>query len=177
MPNPFEFLETLKFKISGIKHLWHSLKLGIENLFKWTPVIWRDRDWDHHFLFEILAFKISKMERNFRKYGHHVGSEKDADNMKMCVEALHRLMKENYHEEAFRKHDEKWGEASWRTIDSDKKGFRQLLIERPNVKTKEDEEQERREYKGYLEEEERLTKQDIDYLFDMLKKHVRGWWD
>jgi len=171
------FLKTLKFKISNLGHLHHSLKLGIENLFKWFLVIWRDRDWDHIFLFEILRFKISNMERNFRKYGHHEGSEKDADNMSKCVEVLHRLIEEDYSEEAFGEHDKKWGEASFKLTDSDKKGFKQLLVERPNIKTKEDEEQERKEYRYCLKEEERLIKQDIDYLFDMLKKHVRGWWD
>ena len=172
-----KLLETVKFKISDVRNLWYSLKLGIENLFKWTPVIWRDRDWDHHFLFEILAFKISNMERSFRKYGHHVEAEKDANNMSMCVETLHRLMEEDYQKKAFKKHDEKWGEPSLKFIDSDKKDFKQLLIERPNVKTKEDEEQERKEFRYCLKEEERLTKQDIDYIFDMLKKHIREWWD
>ncbi len=175
----FELFETLKFKMSNARHSWRSFKLGIENLFKWAPVIWKDRDWDQYFLYEILRFKISNMEQFFRKHGHHVGAEKDANNMSMCVEALHRIMEEDYNKEAFMEHDKKWGKASWRTIDSEKKGsnFKQLLIERPNVKTKEDEEQERKEYRYCLAEEERLIKQDVDYLFDMLKKHVRGWWD
>ena len=173
----FELFETLKFKMSNIRHLCNSFKLGIENLYNWIPVIWRDRDWDQYFLLETLRFKISNMERYFRKCGHHVGANKDANNMSMCVEALHRIIEEDYHKEAFKEHEKKWGEASLKFIDSDKKGFKQLLIERPNVKTKEDEEQERKDFRYCLKEEERLTQQDIDYLFDMLKKHIREWWD
>jgi len=160
-----------------MKHLCYSFKLGIKNLFKWIPVIWGDRDWDQYFLLEILRFKISNMEQFFRKLGHHVEANKDANNMSMCVEALHRIIEEDYNKEGFKEHNKKWGKSSWRTIDSDKKGFKELLIERPNVKTKEDEEQERKDFRYCLKEEERLTKQDIDYLFDMLKKHIREWWD
>lgn len=173
----FELFETLKFKISIMRNSCRSFKLGIENLFKWFLVIWRDRDWDQYFLLEMLKFKISNMEQFFRKYGHHVGAEKDANNMSMCVEVLYRIIEEEHHKKAFEKHEKKWGEPSFKFIDSDKKGFKQLLIERPNVKTKEDEEQERKEFRHCIKEEERLIKQDYDYLFDMLKKHVREWWD
>jgi hypothetical protein len=28
---------------------------NIHNLIRWFPIIWKDRDWDDHFIFEILT--------------------------------------------------------------------------------------------------------------------------
>ena len=30
---------------------------GIKNLFKWFPIVWKDRDWDDHFIFEIIHYQ------------------------------------------------------------------------------------------------------------------------
>ena len=47
-----------------IKYYPKQFILGIKNICKWFPVIWKDRDWDDSFLFEIIKFKISKMAQS-----------------------------------------------------------------------------------------------------------------
>ena len=32
--------------------------LGIKNLFRWHPIIWKDRDWDHYFIEHMLYHKL-----------------------------------------------------------------------------------------------------------------------
>jgi len=47
---------------------WHDLigwrlsylKTSITNVIKWFPIIWNDRDFDGHYAFEILKFKLNK---------------------------------------------------------------------------------------------------------------------
>ena len=40
------------------KHLHKDIKQGFKNLWKWLPVIWKDRDWDTHFIYELLKKKL-----------------------------------------------------------------------------------------------------------------------
>lgn len=69
---------------------------GIRNLITWFPVIWRDRWWDHYFLYSILKKKLELMEKGFRTYGIGLHSEKDAKNMKKCILLLDRLINNDY---------------------------------------------------------------------------------
>ena len=155
----------------------NSFKAGIRNLFKWFPIIWEDRDYDYCFLLEIIKFKISNMEQYFRKHGHHVHADRDANNMSKCGEVLYRIIEDNYGTELLKEHDKKWGKISTKFVESNKGGLTKFSIKRSNVKTKQDEQQERLEFKNCLKEESRLIKRDIDYIFDMLKKHIEEWWD
>jgi len=75
---------------------WHCINIGIGNIISWLPVVYIDRWWDHSFLYSILRFKLSLMERGFRKYGMSVNSEKDAKNIKICVLLLDRLINNDY---------------------------------------------------------------------------------
>lgn len=74
----------------------YDIYYGIWNIFKWLPIVWRDRDWDWAYLFEAMEFKLRNMSALFKKYGHHVGSEKDAKRMLICAELLKRLREEDY---------------------------------------------------------------------------------
>ena len=36
---------------------------GIQNLIHWLPVIWKDRHWDDHYIFEVLKHKIKLQQK------------------------------------------------------------------------------------------------------------------
>jgi len=156
--------------------MFYNIKYGMKNIVKWLPVIWKDRDWDSYHIFKLLHFKLSNMEKLFRVHGNHVESSKDADDIKICINLLNRILKNEYGEMVFKNHDEKWGEPkfSWETID--KQECMGLNIIRENVTVK-NEEQERKEFKELIKREDILKKQDINYLFNYLAKHIRNWWD
>ena len=79
-----------------IKDFFRGIKPGLRNVIRWFPVIYKDRWWDHSFLYPILKKKLELMEENFRLRGCHVGNEKDAKNMKICVLLLDRLINDAY---------------------------------------------------------------------------------
>lgn len=76
--------------------MFHYIKYGVKNLIKWFYIIWYDRDWDYTFLYEIIRFKLKNMEHLQRNYSNSVDSEKYADEIKEVIEALERLIKEDY---------------------------------------------------------------------------------
>ena len=53
----------------------------------------------------------------------------------------------------------------------------ELHIDRPNVKTEEDKEQERKEFRRASEHEAKLREQDLDMLFKNMRKYIQTWWD
>jgi len=154
----------------------YDVPKGIANLWIWFPVIWQDRWWDSYYIYALLHKKLSLMEKNFLKYGHHVGAEKDAHKMKVCRLLLERIIKDDY--SPMTVHEIKWGEAelNWDQLE-DGSEYYSLNIIHPKVITVEDKERERKDFKRAMDQEEYLKKQDIEYLFKMMKKHIRSWWD
>lgn len=161
-----------------IGNFFRSIKYGIENLINWFPVIWKDRDWDHWYLYRILKLKLSNMEKYHRKYGIALKSDRTADEIKTCVILLDRLLKDDYGDMTFKKHNEKWGEIelSWKPCE-DNDDLVECLITRTNVKDEEDEKLERKQFRRLSEHESKLIKQDIEYLFNTMKKRIQTWWD
>jgi len=161
-----------------ISYFWSDLKVGIRNLIVWFKVIWQDRWWDHSFIYTMLHKKLSLMEYSIRNHGHHTNRGKDADKIKKCVLLLQRLMDDEYHETAFKRHYEKWGEPelNWKETEGDSR-LVECLITHAGVKTQEDKKLERKQFKTAAEMENHLRQQDIDMLFDLMKKHIQTWWD
>ena len=91
---------------TAINDFFRNVRYGIWNIIQWTPIIWRDRDWDWYYLSRIMEFKLRKMNKAFVKYGHHVGSERDARQMLICAELLKRLQDDDA--EDFSKQRDDW---------------------------------------------------------------------
>jgi hypothetical protein len=74
----------------------YDIYIGVGNIFRWSPVIFFDRDFDWAFLAHIMHYKLTRMAKLFEKYGHHVNKARDVRNMRVCVALLKRMMDDNY---------------------------------------------------------------------------------
>lgn len=153
-----------------------SLIKGFKNLWDWKGVVWNDQDFDHYFLFVVLKHKIDNMIQDFEKNEFYVGVDKDVKDMKICSLLLDRILKDEYHENVFRYHDQKWGELKLETKPCEKSGLTKLNIYREMAYTPYLEQKEREEHMRLIRQEEHLKRQDINMLFDKMKKYVRNWW-
>jgi hypothetical protein len=61
---------------------------GVKNLWKWFPVIWKDRDYDDHYIFEVLKFKLSKQANYIGGRGNHVSAKRDAEIMHLVTRLI-----------------------------------------------------------------------------------------
>lgn len=77
-----------------------SIIKGIKNLWKWRKTIYKDRDWDQYYIFEILKTKLKFQSEHFYKHGNHVSSERDTEKMKLCVRLIDKVQNEYYLDEA-----------------------------------------------------------------------------
>ena len=78
--------------------MWRIRKFfkSVSNLVKWFPIIWKDRDWDHHFIFEILKHKLIFMSKSIREKDNHTVAEYDANRMMLAVRLIEKVQNEDY---------------------------------------------------------------------------------
>jgi len=146
---------------------FRNIKYGIRNIIKWTPLLYKDRDWDHVYLMKIIQFKMSNMEKLFRKHGHHVNSDRDAKEIRICITLLDKIIKDDYLKKEWTKFDEKWGELE----------FTKNELIRSKVITEEDNKQVRKETRRLYDKEDSIRNQDMDLLFKIMRRKILGWWD
>lgn len=95
--NPWRrFLLFWKFEY---RYYPRNFIVGILNLFKWGPVIWKDRDWDDSFFFDILKFKISNMAKFHGSKMPYLGSERNVEIMNTTVRLIDKFQTEHYRHE------------------------------------------------------------------------------
>jgi hypothetical protein len=167
-----------------IKDWYYNIKRGVPNLIIWFPTIWQDRSWDHYFIWAMLHRKLVIMEKHIRNHSHHLHRKRDADQIKIAVILLKRLLDNNYHDNVFRNHDKKWGEShfNWKETnefysDTHKEKLYSLDITRDNANTEKEKKQERKEFRILSKKVAEVEQQDINYLFEYMAKHIQGWWD
>ena len=151
-------LEDLYYEI-----IWHknkmidyiyNIKHGIINLIKWFPIVWTDRDWDYRYLYEVLYFKLSDIEKSLRNDTWHSNSDKYAKQIMTAKVLVKRLIDDNYFDVAFEKYGLKQHEDFYRKLSSEEKEI----------------------YSKCFEYEEYMKKQDREYLFKYMNKHIEKWW-
>ena len=73
-----------------------NFSTSVGNLIKWFPVIWKDRDWDDHYIFEVFKFKLEKQAKYIKEKGFHTNSDLDAKRMMLCVKLMEKVQEEFY---------------------------------------------------------------------------------
>ena len=78
-----------------VKERWKPMKpirkftRRLKRLFKWTPVIWKDEDWDYEYFLIIAQFKLEQMAELHVKEGDAMNSKLYASEM---LHASHLLL-------------------------------------------------------------------------------------
>lgn len=97
---------------------------NIKNLIRWFPIIWKDKDWDDHYIWEILKFKLKNQAEYIGYHDRHVSAKRDAEIMMLCVRLIDKVQDEYYQSEYMDYH-----EADFNWIDcEDQPDYKQLEI-------------------------------------------------
>jgi hypothetical protein len=65
---------------------------GIDNLWKWRKIIWKDRWWDYYYFLEMLRFKLKDMEEHWGKDTHYVNDYKEKEVLQALIEDLEWML-------------------------------------------------------------------------------------
>jgi hypothetical protein len=94
----------LQRKIDHVSMWWdhegrytlRNFKVGVKNLRYWLPVIWKDRNWDHQYVFTILQHKLKAHAEYIGSRDIHTRAKRDAEVMMTCVRLIEKIQDEFY---------------------------------------------------------------------------------
>ena len=69
---------------------------GIQNLIHWLPVIWKDRHWDDHYIFEVLKHKIKLQQKYIINSNRHTRVNIDNRDMTIVLNLIERIQDDYY---------------------------------------------------------------------------------
>jgi hypothetical protein len=191
------WFDKVKWFFEDLRYLPNSFITGVKNLIKWFPIIWKDRDWDDHYIFQVLKFKLTEQAKYIGGKNRHLSAKRDAELMMTAVKLIDLVKDETYSMEYMDYHKTKHF-----FIETDKK-----MGEEKSYKWKSDELSERfdeyfakypRQYKRVMngeinrfrgkpsEKSKQVIAMEIAHenhnrcrklLFKLMEEHIEGWWD
>lgn len=98
---------------------WINFKTGIKNIIYWFPIIWKDRNWGSHYIFEIMMHKLKTQSKYIGERDIHTRAKRDAEVMMTCVRLMKLVQDEFYSSEYMDYHKTK----NWFEPCKDKEGY------------------------------------------------------
>jgi hypothetical protein len=149
----------------------NSVYIGICNIIVWFPIIWKDRQWQQSFIFEILNHKLKRMEKFYRSdQVYSVEALEIADEIKHAQEITQRILDDNYLSvtlEEYEKLYEGKEIMKFEKVDGE---------EYSKVVWTEDQEQMEMFRKAGVDADI-SAKKDLDDFLDFMKENIEKWWD
>lgn len=124
--NPFKKI-ILKLKFfweDKVRYFHRKVINGIKNIIYWLPIIWKDRNWDSHYIFEIMKHKLKAQSHYIGTKNRHTAAKRDAEIMMTCVKLMELIQDEFYSSEYSDYHktkhwfediEDKPGYSSWKS--------------------------------------------------------------
>lgn len=78
------------------KYYHKYFKTGVKNIIYWFPIIWKDRNWDSHYIFEIMKHKLSAQANYIGTNDRHTRAQQDARRMRLCIKLMSKVQEEDY---------------------------------------------------------------------------------
>lgn len=79
-----------------LEDFFRNLKYYFKNIIKWSPILWKDRDWDHYYIVNTLRFKIENTAKYIAKNKRYIGYERDVERMNLVVKLIDKMQDEYY---------------------------------------------------------------------------------
>ena len=176
------------------RYIHREIARGFKNIWYWFPVIWKDRHWDSHYIFDIMMHKIKAQSKYIGDRGIHTRAERDAEIMMSSVRLMKLVQDETYSSEYSDYHKTKhWfepadkeGYSTWesRILEEDFDGYikKYPLIEK---RVMEGEGIFQLDGEDSLEIKQRIAMNigQINHnrarklLFKLMEQNIERWWD
>lgn len=175
-------IEDLKYELEElfrtVSGWYRSLIAGVANIVTWMPIIWKDRQWDYYLVYYILQKKLQLMEQYYSEPGNiwSTGRGDILKEIQICRILCDIMIADDYHEIVVKPHDEKWDKLVMRDMPSDGL-YTRVILSREKITNEKDREEKRKQSMKLFERVDEARQHDVDYLFKMMSKKLKGWWD
>ena len=144
------------------------LRDNISRLIYWIPKIWRDRDWDSAYLYEMMRYKLIRMRDEIQNSASHTSWERDVQNMTVAIELLNRLDNTGYNDYYSDMHNVKLYYCLDCTVTAEKEFFDFIGKRCTECSNK---------WKSAYLVSQKHENADFSYLWEIMRKHSRQWWN
>ena len=172
--------------------VWRSLHwrirnflIGCKNIIKWTPTLFKDRDWDQYHIYTILQKKIEFQRKEIVYANRSTRVWQDNRDMTIILNLLERV-KDGYYESE----NTDYYEMKVETIPVDGTSLKQMKFEVLSERYDEYLNKYKSSVRKVLKEEGEIDKETLcmlvarhnqerarKLLFNMLNEKIEGWWD
>lgn len=134
-------------------------------------------DWEGHSLYAIMEYKFQRLEKNLQN-GHAIQDPQDMKALALAIKLSKRLKEDRYEDRAWDRIEKKWGKLkTWFTPIEGKEGYSSWNAKYEKENTLEDKNAIYSEKMGYYKAADMRRKREERWLYDILHKHLRSWWD
>jgi len=77
-----------------------NIIVGLKNIWRWRKVIFKDRDCDYWYTYEILKTKLKFQADYIRKYSYHESAQDSINQILDCVDLIDKVQNDYYIEQA-----------------------------------------------------------------------------
>lgn len=138
----------------------------------WIPVIWRDRDYDYVFIYKILRYKLSRMEK-----ACSIAIDKHtAEDLRLAQNLLKRLEEDNYAELEEKYHERRWGMLDIKFTETCNPHVNLGEFYYEKAKSPEENAKANKEASDIGRRADKRRENDLDYLFFHMQKNIQRWW-
>jgi hypothetical protein len=174
------------------KYIPKNIKQGFKNLKYWLPIIWKDRNYDHRYIYTILQHKLKSQSKYIGDRDWHTRAKRDAELMMTCVRLLDKVGDEWYSSEYsdyhktkhwFSPYEDNEGYSTWesRQLSENFDDYfakyplihKRVLNGEGPLKPEGPEDKQRIAMNIAHINEDRAHK----LLFKIMERNIRGWWD
>ena len=115
--------------IVNMKRKIKNILIGLKNIWKWRKVIYKDRNWDYWFVYEVLKTKLKFQAEYLHKHGMHESSSANAKQILECAELMCKVQNEYYIDEALKGlADEGWTDDKFAEVAAKQDEAKKLLF-------------------------------------------------
>lgn len=192
--NIFEKI-SLWWKFEG-RYYHKNLKQGLKNLWYWLPIIWKDRNWDQHYIYEVLKHKLKAQAKYIGDSDRHTRAQQDARRMKICVKLIEKIQDDFYQiEYADYAKDKHWfepckdkegysewkSENVWETYEEYFKKYplvyKQVMVDKKGPFTLSGNTESSFKQRIAMNIAHLNQERAHKLLFKILEENIQGWWD
>lgn len=144
----------------------------IIKIIHWIPILWQDVDYDADSIYRLLYYKLKFMEEYFSSDNTwSIDAKKIAKQIKIAKNLVKRLMEDDYLSNSLVEHIQKYPDFLELALSMEQENSKFYKLVDKNS------DEEKKSFRKCSKHADYLKEQDINYLFDYLKKHIKEWWD
>lgn len=168
--------------LDNLKSLYYNIIYGIQNLFVYFSVIWKTREWDFEFIYELIQFKLKRVRKHLEEHNLFENVDKTCQQIRICENLIQRLLDNDYNKFLHKKHEEKFGKFNFESIfykkgKTDDEDLYELKSKYSKCKNDNEVDlADEEKHKIYMLDGLAYEK-DRKLLFKILEKYIEGWWD